>query len=74
MHLPDGQSEAPSAEHFPAQLSPLPQVTVLGVLSKRQQTTVMSLLAKLKELSKKSTEFALFPEAVQLLVTAHTKI
>ena len=55
MHLPDGQRDAPSAEHFPAQLRPLPQVAVLGVLSWRQQVTVMSLVEKLKALSKKST-------------------
>ena len=56
VHSPEGQSEAPSAEHCPAQLAPWPQVTTLGVLSGWQQVTLLVWLEKVNALSKKSTE------------------
>ena len=64
MQFPEGQSEAPKAEQFPAQLAPSPQVASATVLSERQQLTVTDLLTKVKTLSKKSTEGVLvFPES-----------
>ena len=56
VHFPDGQSEALSAEHCPAQLAPWPQVTTSKVLSGWQQVTLLVWLEKVKALSKKSTE------------------
>ena len=56
MQFPEGQSEAPRAEHCPAQLAPWPQVATSGVLSGWQQVTLLTLLEKVKALSKKSTE------------------
>ena len=58
VQIPEGQSEAPSAEHCPSQLTPWPQVTTLGVLSGVQQVTLLTLLENVKALSKKSTEGA----------------
>ena len=58
-HFPEGQREAPSAEHCPAQLAPWPHVTNSKVLSGRQQVTLLEWLEKVKTLSKKSTEKAL---------------
>ena len=66
VHFPEGQSEAPSAEHCPAQLTPLPQVATLKVLSGtgRQQVTLVVWLEKVKALSKKSTagKIIMFPK------------
>ena len=56
VQIPEGQSEAPSAEHCPSQLTPWPQVTTLGVLSGVQQVTLLTLLENVKALSKKSTD------------------
>ena len=58
MHSPEGQREAPSAEHCPAQLAPWPQVATSGVLSGWQQVTLLVWLENVKGLSKKSTEGA----------------
>ena len=56
MHSPDGQSEAPSAEHCPAQLAPWPQVATSKVLSGWQQVMLVMFLEFVNALSKKSTE------------------
>ena len=57
VQFPDGQSEAPRAEHCPAQLFPWPQVATSNVLvSWWQQVTFLERLAKVKVLSKESTE------------------
>ena len=56
MHSPEGQSEAPSAEHCPAQLAPWPQVATSKVLSGWQQVTLLLFLEFVNALSKKSTE------------------
>ena len=56
MQSPEGQREAPSAEHCPAQLTPCPQVASSEVLSSLQQVTLLEWLEKVKALSKKSTE------------------
>ena len=56
VHFPDGQSEAPRAEHCPAQLAPWPQVATSGVLSGWQQVTLLIWLEDVKASSKKSTE------------------
>ena len=58
MHSPEGQSEAPRAEHCPAQLAPWPQVATLKVLSGWQQVTLLVWLENVKAMSKKSTEVA----------------
>ena len=56
VQFPEGQSEPPSAEHCPSQLTPWPQVATLGVLSGRQQVTLLTFLENVKALSKKSTD------------------
>ena len=56
MQLPEGQREAPSAEHCPAQLAPFPQVAILIVLFGRQQVTLLDWFEKVKAWSKKLTE------------------
>ena len=61
MHSPEGQSEAPSAEHCPAQLAPWPQVATSKVLFGWQQVTLLVWLENVKAMSKKSTEVAVFP-------------
>ena len=58
MQSPEGQREAPSAEHCPAQLTPCPQVASSEVLSSLQQVMLLEWLEKVKALSKKSTEGA----------------
>ena len=58
VHSPEGQSEAPNAEHCPAQLAPWPQVATSKVLSGWQQVTLLVWLENVKALSKKSTEGA----------------
>ena len=62
VHFFEGQREAPSAEHCPAQLAPFPQVT-LKLVPERQQVTLLDWFAKVKAWSKKLTEkvFAAFP-------------
>ena len=65
--FPDGQSAAPMAEHFPAQLAPSPQVASSIVLFGWQQLTIADSLWKVKTLSKKSIELAfVFPESQSL--------
>ena len=63
MQLPEGQREAPSAEHCPAQLEPFPQVATSIVLFGRQQDMLLDWFEKVKAWSKKLTEkvFAAFP-------------
>ena len=56
MQFPDGQSEAPRAEHCPAQLAPRPQVTFSKVLFGWQQVTLLVFLEFVNASSKKSTE------------------
>ena len=56
MQFPDGQSEAPRAEHCPAQLAPWPQVATSKVLSGGQQVMLVMFLELVNALSKKSTE------------------
>ena len=48
VHLPEGQRVPPTAVHPPAQLTPSPQLTVVVVLSTRQQTTSIVSLLKVK--------------------------
>ena len=69
VHSPEGQSEAPSAEHCPAQLAPWPQVATSKVLSGWQQVTLLVWLEKVKALSKKSTEevVVMFPKKLCLV-------
>ena len=55
VQLPLGQSEASMAEHWPAQLLPLPQVTLVRDVSRAQQPTSIDSLEKVKAESKKST-------------------
>ena len=66
MQFPEGQSEAPSAEHCPAQLAPWPQVTTSKVLFRWQQVTLNVWLEKVRALSKKSTEgrVEVFPKLI----------
>ena len=59
MQLPVGQRFAARAEHWPAQLRPLPQVTFSSCWSWLQQEVVVILGARLKEASYKSTELEL---------------
>ena len=54
VQLPEGQREASSAEHCPAQLIPLPHVTLVTELSRRQHVTVLVWLALVKTESKNS--------------------
>ena len=57
----DGQRVAPMAEHCPAQLAPSPQVTIAVVrLFGWQQVTLLVSFAKVKALSKNSTD-VVFP-------------
>ena len=56
MQLPEGQREAPSAEHCPAQLAPFPQVATSIVLFGRQQGALLDWFKKVKARSKKLTE------------------
>ena len=74
VHSPEGQSEAPSAEHCPAQLSPRPQVTTSGVLSGWQQVTLLIRLEDVKASSKKSTEgtVVVFPGYYCLVISKQT--
>ena len=59
MQLPLGQSEASMAEHWPVQLLPRPQVTLVNVVSRPQQPTEIDSLEKVKAESKKSTSVVL---------------
>ena len=65
VHLPEGQREASSAAHSPAQLTPLPHVTFTGLLSERQHATLLVWLALVKTESKNSHAsdalFVVFP-------------
>ena len=53
VQLPLGQSVAPMAEHWPVQLSPSPQVTLVRVVSRAQQPTLIGSFENVKEESKK---------------------
>ena len=53
---PEGQNEAPRAEHCPAQLAPWPQVATLDVLSGRQHVTLLRWLEEVRAVSMKSKE------------------
>ena len=64
VQFPEGQREAPSAEHCPAQLTPCPQEASLKVLSGLQQVTLLERSEKVKAVSKKSTERAFVVVAV----------
>ena len=55
MQLPLGQSEASMAEHWPTQLVPRPQVTLVRLVSRPQQPTSIDSLEKVNAESKKST-------------------
>ena len=55
MQFPLGQSEAWMAEHCPMQLVPRPQVTLVRLLSRAQQPTLIDSLENVKAESKKST-------------------
>ena len=70
---PEGQREAPSAEHCPAQLTPFPQEASSKVLSGLQQVTLLECLEKVKALSKKSTE-GVFVSAVVVAVSPEITI
>ena len=59
MQLPLGQREASMAEHCPVQLMPLPQVTLVTVMSLSQQPTSIDSLENVKEESKKTTSVVL---------------
>ena len=54
MQFPLGQSDAPIAEHWPMQLVPWPQVTLVRVVSRAQQGTWIDSFEKVKAESKKS--------------------
>ena len=70
VHTPEGQRDAPMAEHCPAQLAPSPQATCAVVkLFGWQHGTMLVSLVKLKELSKNSTD-RVFPGGKQSLVTS----
>ena len=56
VQLPEGQNEAPRAEHCPAQLAPWPQVATLDVLSGRQHVTLLRWLEEVRAVSMKSKE------------------
>ena len=55
VQLPLGQSEASMAEHWPVQLIPRPQVTLVRLESRLQQPTSIDSLEKVNAESKKST-------------------
>ena len=73
VQIPEGQREAPSAEHCPAQLTPFPQEASSKVLSGLQQVTLLECLEKVKALSKKSTE-GVFVSAVVVAVSPEITI
>ena len=54
VQLPDGQRKASTAEHFPSQLAPSPQVVNSMLLFVWQQVTTIDLLAFVKVFSKKA--------------------
>ena len=54
VQFPLGQSDAPIAEHWPMQLVPWPQVTLVRVVSRAQQGTWIDSFEKVKAESKKS--------------------
>ena len=56
VQLREGQRDASSAAHSPAQLAPLPQVAFFLELSLKQQVTLLVWLAWVKTKSKKCTE------------------
>ena len=55
VQFPLGQSDASMAEHWPMQLVPWPQVTLVRVVSRAQQPTSIDSFRKVKAESKKST-------------------
>ena len=55
VQFPLGQSDASIAEHWPMQLVPWPQVTLVRVVSRAQQPTSIDSFRKVKAESKKST-------------------
>ena len=55
VQLPVGQSEASMAEHWPVQLVPWPQVTLVKEVLREQQPTSIDSLEKVNTESKKST-------------------
>ena len=55
VQMPLGQSDASMAEHWPMQLVPWPQVTLVRVVSRAQQPTSIDSFRKVKAESKKST-------------------
>ena len=55
VQLPLGQSEASMAEHWPVQLVPRPQVTLVSLVSRPQQPTSIDSLENVNADSKKST-------------------
>ena len=55
VQLPLGQSEASMAEHWPVQLVPRPQVTLVSLVSRPQQPTSIDSLENVNAESKKST-------------------
>ena len=54
VQFPLGQSDASIAEHWPMQLVPWPQVTLVRVVSRAQQPTSIDSFRKVKAESKKS--------------------
>ena len=54
VQFPLGQSDASIAEHWPMQLVPWPQVTLVRVVSRAQQGTWIDSFEKVKAESKKS--------------------
>ena len=54
VQLPLGQRDASIAEHWPMQLVPWPQVTLVRVVSRAQQPTSIDSFRKVKAESKKS--------------------
>ena len=54
VQFPLGQSDASIAEHWPMQLVPWPQVTLVRVVSRAQQPTSIDSFEKVKAESKKS--------------------
>ena len=65
VQFPLGQSDAPIAEHWPMQLVPWPQVTLVRVVSRAQQVTWTDSFEKVKAESKKSRfKVVMFPLSI----------
>ena len=65
VQFPLGQSDAPIAEHWPMQLVPWPQVTLVRVVSRAQQVTWTDSFEKVKAESKKSRfNVVMFPLSI----------